>query len=92
MSAGGEIVQQESKEMKVELTARVTVLAINAIGRPTQAKLVVEKSLVTIGTESRPILEPDTEVIVANKDKNDEFSVNGTPLSDEVAKMISVAF
>ena len=92
VSAGGQVVQQESKEVTVELTARVTVLAVNNLGQPTQAKLLVEKSVGTVGTESRPIVEPNTELIVSMRDNQEVSLANGTPISDEAVKMISIAF
>ena len=92
VTAGDQVVDQKDEEVTVELTASVTVLEVDERGRPARSKLNIDKSTVTRGTATGPLLPPGTEVVVSLNDNKDVYTVGGSPVAEDVGKALSVVY
>lgn len=86
-TSGTQVVKRDKNELSVEFESEVTVLAIDAKGRPTKESHTIVKLLEGAGKES--IVPAGTKVVASRPNQKMLFEIDGKSLTNAVAKALA---
>jgi hypothetical protein len=91
LTSGAQVIQDTNDEFSLKLTADVRVLAVDAKGMATSKSFTITSTTLLKDGATRPLLPQGAVVLAKLQDGHTLFEVNGKPLEEEVAKVLSSA-
>jgi hypothetical protein len=89
-SVDGQTAPSETTSIAVELTARVTTLAVTDAGKESKVSLVIEKSRCSASGIASELLAAGTTVVAAREGEFPIYSVNDTPVNSRATQCLKM--